>query len=62
MCLWWGGRGGGFLLLDQVQLFKWTDRGRLTLLSGMICVVVAYQLSQLFVRIKIPAYLSHALA
>eukprot|EP00294_Goniomonas_avonlea_P017415 CAMPEP_0114564972 /NCGR_PEP_ID=MMETSP0114-20121206/14037_1 /TAXON_ID=31324 /ORGANISM="Goniomonas sp, Strain m" /LENGTH=135 /DNA_ID=CAMNT_0001751139 /DNA_START=80 /DNA_END=487 /DNA_ORIENTATION=+ len=51
--------GLGFILLDKSNDQTALRNNRyLLLLSGLLCVVVAYNLCQLFIRMKIPGYLS----
>jgi len=50
--------GAGFVILDRANMKFTSNRNRyLLILSGMICVVVAYNLCLVFLRMKIPGYL-----
>jgi len=50
--------GAGFILLDRANQKFTSERNRLLLLlSGILIVVVAYNISIVFLRVKVPGYL-----
>jgi len=50
--------GLGFIILDRSNKKHTTERNRyLLILSGVICILVAYNLCIVFIRMKIPGYL-----
>jgi len=50
--------GAGFVILDRANQKFTSNRNRyLLILSGVICIVVAYNLCLVFLRMKIPGYM-----
>lgn len=51
--------GFGLILLDQAHSKSWSKGYRITFLAtGAFCVLAAYSATMLFLRIKMPSYLS----
>jgi hypothetical protein len=50
--------GGGVIALDLANVKHLSERNRFTLFSaGILCILAAYTLSMVFLRIKVPGYL-----